>query len=123
MKLLTTTQKQFLLRRTIRKGGMYMFPISGFNIYTGPYSESIFMDTNPFTRSLAHEQFVVKDIVDGFCKGNFQSKPYSSDFYITQDELSRRSLIEMLLLFTITSIPMTIYNWFRGGVDKIESKN
>lgn len=121
MKLLTDKQKLFLLRRTIRKGGLYMFPATGFNVYSGPsYSESIYMDTNPFTKSLSHEQFVVKDIIDGFCKGNFYSKPHHTDFYLSQDELSSRGLIEMMFLFMVTSIPMIVYNWFRGGVSKIE---
>jgi len=95
-----------------------MFPAMGFDVYSGPsYSESIHMDTNPFTKSLAHEQFVVKDIIDGFCRGNFYSKPHHTDFYITQEELSRRGLLEIIMLFLITSTPMTIYNWCRGGVD------
>lgn len=57
-----------------------MFPAMGFDIYSGPsYLESVHMDTNPFTRSLAHEQFLVKDIENGFCRGNFYSKPHNTD--------------------------------------------
>jgi hypothetical protein len=124
MRFLTTKQKLFLIRKNIHKGGMYMFPAMGFTVYAGPsYEDSIHMETNPFTKSLAHEQFVVKDIINGFCKGNFYSKPHKTDFYITQSELENRGLIEILILFVITSIPMTIYNWCRGGVDKVELTN
>ena len=80
------------------------------------------MDTNPFTRSLAGEFFLVKEIIDGFCKGNFYDNPKGADMYITVTELSRRSLFEMFILFVTCSIPFTLYNCIKGGVDKIENK-
>ncbi len=116
MKFLTQKQKLFLVKREIKKNGLYMFPAMGFDIYSGPsYLESVHMDTNPFTRSLAHEQFLVKDIENGFCRGNFYSKPHNTDFYLSEEELSRRGLIEMSLLFILTFIPFAIYNLFKGG--------
>jgi hypothetical protein len=70
---LTTKQKEWFSKRTIKVGQVYMFPRFGFFIYTKPcYSSGEFFGTNPFTKSLDHERFLVKDKVNGFCRGNFE---------------------------------------------------
>jgi hypothetical protein len=121
MKFLTKKQKAFMIRKQIIVGGAYSFPIMGFTIYAEPnYSSGEELDTNPFTKSLAGQSFLVKKIENGFCKGNFYSKPIARDMYLSLDELSQRNLVEILFLFLIGIIPLTIYNWFRGGVEKIE---
>jgi hypothetical protein len=114
MGLLTTKQKLWFLTKTIKVGGFYSFPPMGFTVYSEPnYSSGLKVDTNPFTKSLDGEFFLVKEITNGFCKGNFYENPKGPDIYLTEDELSRRGLIEMLLLFLITSIPLIIYNRFK----------
>jgi len=122
MKILTKKQKTWMIQKDIKVGSFYSFPAMGFNIYSSPnYSTGEYMDTNPFTRSLAGEFFLVKEITDGFCKGNFYNKPKGADMYITVSELSRRGLFEMLFLFLTCSIPLVVYNMIKGGVGKIES--
>ena len=122
MKILTKKQKTWMIQKDIKVGGFYSFPTMGFNIYLKPdYSTGEYMHTNPFTRSLAEEFFLVKEITEGFCKGNFYDKPKGTDMYITVSELSRRSLFEMLVLFLTCSVPFLIYNIIKGGVDKIEN--
>jgi len=121
MKFLTKSQKQFLSRREIKVGGFYPFPAFGFKFYAEPnYSSGASMDTNPFTKSLAHEFFVVKEITGDFCRGNFQSRAKGSDFYLDKEELSMRSGIEKLLLSLLLFIPFFVYNLFKGGVKETE---
>lgn len=121
MKLLTKKQKTWMIQKDIKAGSFYSFPAMGFNVYSTPdYSSGEYIDTNPFTRSLAGEFFLVKEITDGFCKGNFYDKPKGADMYITVAELSSRSLFEILVLFLTCSVPFLIYNIIKGGVDKIE---
>ncbi len=123
MKFLTQKQKEWLVRKTINVGNHYVLPRYGFNIYTSPnYSYGEFISLNPFTKSLTGEYFIVKEKKDDFCRGNFHYKPHKVDFYLTEEALSRRDLIEMTLLFLISIIPLLISNFFRGGVKKIESK-
>lgn len=123
MRFLTKKQKTWIIQKNIKVGEFYSFPPMGFTVYVSPdYSSGDYMDTNPFTRSLAGEFFLVKEIIDGFCKGNFYDNPKGADMYITVTELSRRSLFEMFILFVTCSIPFTLYNCIKGGVDKIENK-
>jgi hypothetical protein len=114
MRFLTDDQKIFLVRKKIKVNDFYMFPRMGFNFYSEPdYSKSGHISTNPFTRSLDHEHFFVKEKVGDFCKGNFYHKPSEcGDFYITEEELSRRGLIEIVLLSIIMFIPFTLCNLF-----------
>ena len=122
MKLLTKKQKIWMIQKDIKTGSFYSFPAMGFNVYSMPnYSSGEYIDTNPFTRSLAGEFFLVKEITNGFCKGNFYDKPKGADIYITVDTLSRRGLFEMSSLFLTCSVPFVIYNIIKGGVDKIEN--
>ena len=121
MRFLTTKQKIWFLRKNIKVDGFYSFPPAGFMFYAKPDSDSgAYMDNNPFTKSFAGQFFLVKEIVNGYCKGNFYDRPKGPDFYLSEEELSRRPLLEALILFLILSIPFTIYNWCRGGVEKIE---
>ncbi len=123
MRFFTKTQKSFFVRRDIKVGGFYPFPMSGFHIYAEPnYLSGQYMDCNPMTKSLQGEYFVVKSITNGFCKGNFKSRAKGSDFYIVEEELSQKPLIEILLLFVLLSIPFMAYNLINGGVEKIENK-
>lgn len=111
MDLLTQKQKQWLVRKTINVGEAYMFPRFGFTIYSEPkYSTGEYIDINPFTKSLDAEAFLVKEKINGFCKGNFERKPKYPDMYLTEEELSRRDLIEITLLFLITALPMILWN-------------
>lgn len=124
MKLLTTKQKEWLVSKNIKENCFYMFPRFGFTVYAEPnYSSGEHIDTNPFTKSLHGEMFMVKKKVNGFCKGNFYNRPAEIDFWLSEEELSSRTLIEMLFLLIISFLPMTIYNCLNGGVKKIESKN
>jgi hypothetical protein len=62
MKLLTTKQKQWLVRKTIKENNFYMFPRFGFTVYTSPnYMSGEYVDINPFTISLDGEMFLVKE--------------------------------------------------------------
>lgn len=122
MKLLTKKQKTWMIQKDIKAGNFYSFPPMGFTVYpTADYLNGEFIDTNPCTKSLAGEFFLVKEIIDGFCRGNFYYKPKGADMYITVSELSRRGLFEMLFLFLTCSIPLVVYNMIKGGVGKIES--
>lgn len=114
MKLLTTEQKNWLLTKNIKVGSFYMFPRFGFNIYEYPNSKSINIDTNPFTRSLDHEYFNVKEKRDSFVRGNFLNKPHRVDFWMKEDELSNRGLFESLILLIISFVPFVIYNQFKS---------
>lgn len=121
MKLLTKSQKKFLSRREIKIGGFYSFPTFGFDIYAEPtYGSGGRMETNPFTKSLANEFFVVKEIKGDFCKGNFQHRPKGRDFYITQEQLSYRDSFVKLLLSVLLFIPFFAYNLWNGGVKEID---
>lgn len=92
-----------------------MFPRFGFTIYAEPnYTSGKHIDTNPFTKSLDNEMFLVKEKVNGFCKGNFYHKPTDIDWWLSEEELSRRGLIEIVFLFFLCFIPLSIYNWFKG---------
>ncbi len=113
-KLLTEGQVLWLLRKTINVGGFYSFPALGFTVYDKPKysSEHETLETNPFTRSLAGEFFLVKEKVDGFCLGNFATNPKGRDWWISEEELSRRGLLVALILFVICFIPFVAYNLF-----------
>jgi hypothetical protein len=111
MKLLTQKQKNWILRKNIKEGNLYMFPRFGFVAYRQPNLQSgEYININPFTKSLDNELFIVKEKINGFCKGNFHNKPLPQDIYLSEDELSRRELIEIVLLLIISFIPLTIYN-------------
>jgi hypothetical protein len=115
MKYLTDKQKEFLFERTVKIGSRCMFPRFGFNVYATPSIEhGEYMDTNPFTKSLDKELFIVNDIVDGFCKGNFADSPKTSDFYLLKTDLTNRGLIEYLLLRVILWVPFVIRNKLTG---------
>jgi len=116
MKLFTDSQKQWFLRRDIKVGEVYMFPILGFDVYQFPEysSRNIFLGTNPLTESLAEEAFLVKRIENGFCGGNFARRAKGSDFYIPHYQLARRGLIEMGLIALFCGIPVIIYNLFKN---------
>lgn len=116
MKLFTGSQKQWFLRREIKVGDTCMFPILGFDAYQFPEysSPSVFLDTNPLTKSLAEESFLVKRIQNGFCGGNFARRAKGVDFYIPEYQLARRNLIEMGLIALFCGIPVITYNLFKN---------
>ena len=110
-KLLTDKQREWLYRKNIKIDGFYMFPRFGFTIYKSPtFSSGKRMDTNPFTKSLDHEYFLVKDKSNGFVKGNFSEKPDDVDFYLREDELADRAAFETLFLLIVAFVPMLIWN-------------
>lgn len=122
MKFLTTKQKQWLSKRTIKENEIYMFPRFGFWGYATPdYTYGIYIDINPFTKSLDREPFLVKEKINGFCKGNFYYNPLEQDFYLDEIELETRDIIEYYILIIFSFIPLSIYNCFKGGVKKIEN--
>ena len=125
MKFLTKKQKLRIRFREIKVEGFYMFPRFGFYVYANPIdlSDREWMGINPFTKSLDHQRFVVKEKINGFCRGNFQDKPHRVDFYIRESELAYRELVERILFWIFIYIPTIIYNLCRGGVTKIESKS
>lgn len=111
--MITEEQKRWFRIREIKIGNEYSFPSFGFTIYERPnYSSGMFLDTNPLTKSLTHEYFVVKDIDGDFARVNFVRKPYYKDFYLTVSEIECRSLFETLFLYLILYIPFTIYNLY-----------
>lgn len=114
MKIFTKEQKEWLLIKTIKENHSYSFPMNGFTVYRTPsyLSTSEFINTNPLSKSLAHTRFLVKSKVNGFCKGNFEDSSNGDDFYILEDELSSRNLIEVLGLMIICFIPCLLYNFF-----------
>jgi len=124
MKLLTTKQKKWLIKRKIKPGNTYPFPKWGFMAYLKPnFDNSEYIESNPFTKSLSHEFFYVKEIENGFCKGNFHINEKGNDIYIHEDELSFRGVFESFILLIITFIPLISYNMYKGGVKKIELNN
>ena len=119
MKLLTKKQKQWLLRKNIKIDRFYMFPRFGFDVYASPnFSSGERMDTNPFTKSLDHEYFLVKDKVNGFVRGNFYNKPHYADFYLYEEDLANRGMFEALFLLIIGFVPMLIWNYLWVGKNK-----
>jgi hypothetical protein len=115
MKLFTQKQKEWFFIKKIEKGNIYMFPMFGFRVYSKPsFSESAFLDTNPFTKSLSNESFYVKEVENGFCKGNFYNKPKTSDFYLRESDLATRNFIEVFLIFIFCAFPLIIYNVITG---------
>src|ERR1043166_228167 len=115
LKYLTQEQRLWIARRSIRVGEAYMFPRFGFNVYSGPSGEeSAFIDTNPFTKSLDKQLFLVKEILNGYCRGNFYHRPHHQDFWLSLDELSARGGVEMLFLLLIMYLPFVLYNWWKN---------
>ena len=119
MKLLTKKQKQWLLRRNIEINRFYMFPRFGFTIYSAPNLGSYeTINTNPFTKSLDHEYFVVKEKVNGFVRGNFQNKPHGIDFYLYEEDLAQRDMFEHMILLVVCFLPMLAWNYLWVGKNK-----
>lgn len=121
MKLLTTEQKKWIAFRKIEVGRSYPFPRWGFTMYSSPsYSSGVSMDTNPFTRSLDHERFLVKGKVDGFCLGNFEDNPKGPDFYMKETDLEMKDWIEISFLMIFCFLPMVINNLLKGKLNKVK---
>jgi len=111
MKLLTKEQVIWILTREIKINKSYSFPEMGFGVYIKPsYGEKVFIETNPFFKSLAHERFKVKEIKNGFVRGNFEFKPKGHDMWILQSELENRNLFVALMLLIFCFIPFVISN-------------
>lgn len=120
MKIFTDKQKLWLLSRKIEVNKSYSFPMGGFTVYEGPNfsSKSEFFSNSPFGKNLAHTSFLVKKIENGFCRGNFDTSPIRSDFYILEDELSGRTLLETAFLALISFLPCLVYNYFNKKKNK-----
>lgn len=113
MNLLTQKQVKWLFEREIKVGNLYPLPSFGFYIYFQPdFEEYSYIDNNSFTKSLDKELFEVKEKLNGFCKGNFHKSAKTKDFWIREEKLAERGIIEVILLFIIAFIPMIIYNLF-----------
>lgn len=113
---MTLEQRRFCAIKKIKVGSTTMFPRFGFSVFAEPNyaSEGMYMDTNPFTKSLDRELFEVKEITaNGFVRGNFYSRPKGRDFYIAKSELEMRGAIETILLLILCFIPCAIYNLFK----------
>ncbi len=110
---LTEKQKEWFSTRTIKVGQSYMFPRFGFYIYPDPsYLYGEYLDTNPFTKSLDNERFLVKEKIDGFCRGNFEFRPKGADSYIEESGLAERDIFEKFILYLFCFIPIVVYNLF-----------
>lgn len=121
MKFLTQNQIEFIFRKKIKIGGMYPFPSLGFNAYRDPKCiNGGYVSTNYMSRSLMGQFFLVKDIKDGLCKGDFYQKPMGEDFYMLKEELSRRKIFEIVFLFLITLLPFLTYNFFKLITKKLD---
>lgn len=113
---LTKRQKKWFNQREIKVGEAYMFPRFGFEIYSRPdYLYGEYFDCNPLTRSLDHERFLVKEKVNGFCRGNFQYRPKGADHYLDEIDLAKRDVIEKSILYLLCYIPLIIFNFFAGN--------
>lgn len=113
MKGLTNNQINWFYDKKIKVNNIYMFPRFGFTIYLQPSLTSYnkHLDTNPFTKSLDNERFLVKEKTDGFVKGNYYNNPLSSDFYLKEDELSYRGSIVAIFLIILCYVPLRLYNY------------
>lgn len=111
---LTPSQRFFLVRRRIEVGEAYPLPRWGFSVYSGPsFGDRGFIDTNPFTRSLDHDLAEVKEIKGPFVRINLLRNPVPYDFWMEGEELSRRDVIESLLLTLLCYVPMLVWNLVR----------
>lgn len=122
MKLLKKKQKHFIFKRDVKVNELHMFPRFGFNVYSEPNGESQFINLNPFTKSLDHELFLVKEKVGKFYKGNFHRKPIANDFYLTRKVIDNRSAIEVVFLFIVAIVPFLVYNTIKSGYRLIWKK-
>jgi hypothetical protein len=60
---------------------------------------------------------MVKEVTpQGFCRGNFDSKPLAQDFYIHKNDLSQRHFSEIAILFLLTCLPILLFNFFTGRI-------
>lgn len=116
MKILTKKQKEFLTTRNIKVGSTYPFPTYGFTAYSLPEygCQTVSVETNPFTKSLANQLFEISRIEGDFCKGNFAHNPKGVDWWMHRNDLENRALMEMAVYFLLSFIPMIIYNLFTG---------
>lgn len=110
-KLMTESQRKFCAFKEIKVGGSYMFPRMGFTVFDSPNFDNYdYVDTNPFTKSLDNELFKVKEIIDGFCKGNFSRRPKGRDFYLLKEELEFRGTTLAISLLLLAFVPCALYN-------------
>lgn len=113
MKKLTQRQRDFIAKRDLKIGSIYMLPRFGFYVFSKPdYDSGMYMDTNPFTKSLDYQPFELKEIRDNFVRGNFFHGANGADFWLMRDDIELREGIVMLLLLCIFYIPFRIYNLF-----------
>jgi len=111
---LTEGQKKFCSERTIKVGGVKMLPRFGFTAYSYPGGERVYMDTNPFTKSLDSSPVIVIEEDSGFYKVKFaNARSYEPPFYVRDYEMEGRAAIEMLFLRIFLWPFFTIYNLFR----------
>lgn len=125
MTLFTPTQKKWFLTRNIEQGNLVPFPLVGFHVYEYPSftSKKDFMNVSMFGKNLSHEDFLVKEVTPkGFCRGNFSHKPTTKDFYIHENDLSKRVFSEVIILFLITLLPILVFNFFTGRIKKLNPK-
>lgn len=113
-KLFTDAQLKWIFTREIYEGQFYSFPAFGFHAYLSPnYGDGEYIDTNPATKSLSDQYFLVKEKRNGFCRGNFYSRPLKDDWWMSETELSNRDFLTVLFMFVLFSIPIVLYNLIR----------
>jgi hypothetical protein len=120
MKLLSKKQKLYFFKRNVKINNAYPFPSYGFDVYKSPsYTDKdTYLDLNPFTKSLAHELFLVKEKKNGFYRGNFNTYPIDNDMWVTEDVIETRDTIESILVFFGLIIPFIIYNIYQRIINK-----
>ena len=120
MKLFSPKQATFITTKKIKVGGFYSFPSLGFTVYeNSDYSKGASIETNPFTKSLDHELFIVKEITEnGLVRVNLINRPRAKDFYLSLHEIENRGLITMLFLLLILTIPFLLYNLYTSNKKK-----
>lgn len=111
--LLTPQQWRWICYRKINVGDFYSFPRWGITVFESPDSGSAhYIDSNPFTKSLDNEFFLVKEKRNGFCRGNFYDRPNVHDWWMLEADLQRRDLVAIVLILVIVYIPLALYNAF-----------
>lgn len=111
---LSNDQKTWLLIRNIKEGGSYPFPSGAFRFFNNPnFHDSEYVDNYPLGKNFDHQRFKVKEIKNGFCRGNFAFRTRGKnipDLWILKDDLELRGLLESLALLIICFIPFVIKN-------------
>jgi hypothetical protein len=123
----TDKQKNFILKRDIKVGKSYSFPELEFRVSQElPDIEKIedmeTVNTNPFTKSLSGQYFLVKEVGDVFLRGNFSKRPLKKYFYVLKYEFVRNPIGFVIFMTIILFIPFNIYNIIKKLIRKFKNE-